>query len=348
MWSRRPRVRVPSLTPRKVPAIGRLSPITGLSGPRATGTDTGTDARASITGSGAGEGGDEPPIRFVGDELDLYAEYHFELVQKIVRDVQYVSRENAEDACAHAWLKFLQRQPDRDGDRWKGWLYVTAKREAWKLNALEFKEREDRPAPVLRTSSSRSTRAIGLSERVEFQAALQELKKLPPLLQEVVVVRSQVWRQADVAEAMGLSRQRVAELLVKAALRVSQLNEERHEDERPVASPRAARLRELEDEPPVFGVREAFEVADLCAQADCGQGVDAAHAAQARDRGRPRRGGQQRGDFALEGVAAVHERVDRALGVEHRRLRGRPVECDRGQPVAVALGPGGPSSKRMP
>jgi hypothetical protein len=39
-------------------------------------------------------------------------------------------------------------------------------------------------------------------------------------------------------------------LLVNAGLRVAQLNEERHEDERPVASPRAARLRELEDDPP--------------------------------------------------------------------------------------------------
>jgi DNA-directed RNA polymerase specialized sigma24 family protein len=158
-----------------------------------------------------------------------------------------VTRENAEDA----WLKFLQRQPDRDGDRWKGWLYVTAKREAWKLNALEFKEREEVPAPGAPDLVDPIDPRDRLSERVEFQAALQELRKLPPLLQEVVV-RSQVWRQADVAEAMGLSRQRVAELLVKAALRVSQLNEERHEDERPVASPRAARLRELEDEPPVW------------------------------------------------------------------------------------------------
>jgi DNA-directed RNA polymerase specialized sigma24 family protein len=144
-----------------------------------------------------------------------------------------VSRENAEDACAHAWLKFLQRQPYREGDRWKGWLYVTAKREAWKLIALEFKEREDVPAPGAPDLVDPIDPRDRLSERVEFQAALQELRKLPPLLQEVVVVRSQVWRQAD------------------AALRVSQLNEERHEDERPVASPRAARLRELEDEPPV-------------------------------------------------------------------------------------------------
>jgi DNA-directed RNA polymerase specialized sigma24 family protein len=160
--------------------------------------------------------------------------------------------ENAEDACAHAWLKFLQRQPDRDRDRWKGWLYVTAKREAWKLNALEFKEREDLPASGAPDIVEPIDPRDRLSERVEFQAALQELKKLPPLLQEVVVVRSQVWKQADVADAMGLSRSRVAQLLVDAALRVSQLNEERHENERPVASPRAARLRELEDEPPVW------------------------------------------------------------------------------------------------
>jgi hypothetical protein len=197
------------------------------------------------------EGGDEPPIRFRGDELDLYTEFHFELVQKIVRDVRPISRENAEDAAAHAWVEFLRRQPDRDGERWKGWLYITAKREAWKLNVLEFKEREDvsrEGAPDIELVDPRDR----LSERVEFQAALQELRKLPPLLQEVVMVRSQVNRQQDVADVMGLSRQRVAQLLVNASLRVSQLNEERHDDERPVASPRLARLRELEDASPVW------------------------------------------------------------------------------------------------
>jgi hypothetical protein len=33
------------------------------------------------------------------------------------------------------------------------------------------------------------------------------------------------------------------------------------------------------------------------------------------------------------------ERVDRALGVEHRRLRGRPAQLDGRQPVAVSLRP---------
>ena len=88
------------------------------------------------------------------------------------------------------------------------------------------------------------------AERLEFQAALQELRRLPPQLQEVVVIRSQVWRQSDVAEVLGVSRQRVAKLLVEAAMQVAELNEQRHDRERPVASPRAARLRELEDDPP--------------------------------------------------------------------------------------------------
>jgi hypothetical protein len=62
----------------------------------------GNSSSSTTAGTQGEEAGDEPPLRFVGDELDLYAEYHFELVQKIVRDVQYVSHENAEDAYAHA------------------------------------------------------------------------------------------------------------------------------------------------------------------------------------------------------------------------------------------------------
>jgi DNA-directed RNA polymerase specialized sigma24 family protein len=181
LWSRRPRVRVPSLTPQE-------------------------------------EAGNEPPLRLRGDELDLYAEYHFELIRKISRDVRPASRENVEDACAFAWVEFFKKQPDREGDRWKGWLYVAAKRETWRLNAQEWKEREhvtsDDVAP-LEFADPRDH----LAERLEFQAALQELRKLPPLLQEVVMVRSQVWKQGDVAEIMGLSRQRVATLLVAAACR---------------------------------------------------------------------------------------------------------------------------------
>jgi hypothetical protein len=78
------------------------------------------------------------------------------------------------------------------------------------------------------------------------------LRKLSPQMQQVVLIRSQVWKQDDIADVMEISRQRVATLPVDAALKVAGLNEERHDRERPVASPRAARLRELEEAPPVW------------------------------------------------------------------------------------------------
>jgi hypothetical protein len=51
-------------------------------------------------------------------------------------------------------------------------------------------------------------------------------------------MHSQSSRHQDAADLMGLSHPRVAPLLVQAAQRVAQLNEQRHEDERAVASPR--------------------------------------------------------------------------------------------------------------
>ena len=87
-------------------------------------------------------------------------------------------------------------------------------------------------------------------ERIRFDAALQELKKLPPALQRVVLIRSQVWKQEEVAEVMGIRPDQVDRLLRAAAIQLAEVNENRHDRERPVASPRAARLRELEDDPP--------------------------------------------------------------------------------------------------
>src|ERR1700754_1979681 len=101
--------------------------------------------------------------------------------------------------------------------------------------------------------SIRSTRhriRVTGSPSVDFEAALEELQKLPIRVQQVVLANSQVWRHQDVADILGISRQRVAQVLVEAAIEVAALNERRHEADRPVASPRSARLRELEHEPP--------------------------------------------------------------------------------------------------
>lgn len=87
-------------------------------------------------------------------------------------------------------------------------------------------------------------------ERLEFQAALEELDKLPEHLRAVVLVHSQVKRHADIAEVLGVSRQRVGYLLQQVTVAIQDRAERRAEAERPVASPRAARLRELQDDPP--------------------------------------------------------------------------------------------------
>ena len=79
---------------------------------------------------------------------------------------------------------------------------------------------------------------------------MQELRKLPPALQRVVLIRSQVWKHEEVAEVMGIRPEQVDRLLRAAAIQLAEVNENRHDRERPVASPRAARLRELEDDPP--------------------------------------------------------------------------------------------------
>ncbi len=142
-----------------------------------------------------------------------------------------------EDACSFAWVQFFRYQPSRDRE-WRGWLFRTAQREAWRLNAQQYAER-----PMLHDTD-------GYEERLEFQAALEELHKLPEHLRAVVLLNAAVGRHADVAAILGVSRQHVGYLLQQVSVAVQDRAERRAELERPVASPRAARLRELQDEPP--------------------------------------------------------------------------------------------------
>jgi DNA-directed RNA polymerase specialized sigma24 family protein len=95
-------------------------------------------------------------------------------------------REDIEDACAFAWLRFLQRQPDRD-QAWKGWLVTVAKHEAWKLNARHLEtqaivgEDELEFGTTLEPADPRDR----LETVLEFHAAMEELRgpeKVPPIL----------------------------------------------------------------------------------------------------------------------------------------------------------------------
>jgi DNA-directed RNA polymerase specialized sigma24 family protein len=70
-----------------------------------------------------------------GDEGELFASFHNELVRKVRRAVR-TSEANVDDACAFAWTQFLRYQPDRERN-WRGWLHRVASREALHLHIQE-------------------------------------------------------------------------------------------------------------------------------------------------------------------------------------------------------------------
>jgi hypothetical protein len=109
----------------------------------------GTVSQEATAGT-QGETEPDPRVRFRGDELDLYAEFHPELLRMLRANVR-CAPEDIDDAASFAWVQFLRYQPSRD-NAWKGWLYRTAQREAWRLNAEHCRA-------SLRPIGSPSTRA---------------------------------------------------------------------------------------------------------------------------------------------------------------------------------------------
>ena len=156
------------------------------------------------TSEGSASDRDEPPIRFRGDEPDLYLAYNHVLNGLIRRDVG-AAPEDIEDACQFAWIQFFRYQPDRDRN-WRAWLYRTAQREAWRLTAVRRSEVRIEPDPAARgrgTTEEPADPRDRLDERVEFLAAMQELSRLSIRMQQTVIVRSQVRKQIEVAEILG-------------------------------------------------------------------------------------------------------------------------------------------------
>ena len=86
---------------------------------------------------------DFPPAR--GDEADLFRAFHATLMRSVARSVGTSSPQVVEDACAFAWAAFLERQPDRDRN-WRGWLYRTAERHAWRLERVIHQTESLEPA----------------------------------------------------------------------------------------------------------------------------------------------------------------------------------------------------------
>ena len=77
-----------------------------------------------------------------------------------------------------------------------------------------------------------------LDERVEFLSAMQELSRLSIRMQQTVIVRSQVRKQIEVAEILGVTTARVNYLLRRASEKLDEMATRRAE--------RSGRSRRLE------------------------------------------------------------------------------------------------------
>src|SRR4051812_34693380 len=119
-----------------------------------------------------------------GDEAELFALFNDELVRRVSRSVR-TGPETVMDACSIAWMQFLRYQPDRDQE-WRGWLFRTAEREAWRLDKERYRAKsldadlsEPAHAPEPRDDLDQ------YRQRDELEAAVDVLAQLPPRLRRI-------------------------------------------------------------------------------------------------------------------------------------------------------------------
>lgn len=191
-----------------------------------------------------------PPPR--GDEAQLFREFNDDLMRLVNSNVHSSSPQTVEDACAFAWTKFMEHQPDRD-QNWRGWLFRTAQREAWAI---------ERALAAVRDPADNHARfgygpgvAPSAFDDMELQARVEDaisiLRGLPERLQHVAMLRALGFRYRDIEEITGHKHGRVKTLVVRAGDHVHDVLEARAAEE-PHPSPRAARLAELERDQPAW------------------------------------------------------------------------------------------------
>jgi RNA polymerase sigma factor (sigma-70 family) len=187
-----------------------------------------------------------------GDEARLFLEFNEMLISRVSRTV-FTSPEVVEDACATAWTKFLIHQPDRQ-QSWKGWLFRTAEREAWRLDRMRYAALAIDPAeasshPAAINEPPDPTNPIEL--RTDLNDAVGILEELSPRLRRIAFLRASGLRYRDIGEITGDSPTRVNQLVADANRRIhAALGRLREADQ--AVPPRAKRLRDLEESPPAW------------------------------------------------------------------------------------------------
>ena len=177
-----------------------------------------------------------------GDEEELFQRYADRL-RRVTQVSVNTTREIVDDACAFAWMKLITNQPRRETVF--AWLRTVARNEAIRLDGIArgISSIDTGPAPT-ETAATRN--------RVETTQAMLELRErleeLPAREREVVLLQAAGWRYQELAEFLDVSDTRINQLLARASARMREMDIRDHD----VTSPRARRLRELEDDPPTY------------------------------------------------------------------------------------------------
>jgi RNA polymerase sigma factor (sigma-70 family) len=181
-----------------------------------------------------------------GDEHELFERYS-ERLRRATKLAIRTTPDIVDDACAFAWMKLVSNQPERATVF--GWLRMVARNEALRLDRLsrsvsgrvshDFSNAGEFIVPASRGKAEVAQGLMELHERLE---------QLPQRQREIVFLNAAGWRYADIAQDLGISEARVGQLLARASQQMREMDMRALE----VTSPRGRRLREIEDDPPLY------------------------------------------------------------------------------------------------
>jgi hypothetical protein len=142
----------------------------------------------------------------------------------------------------------MRCQPDRDR-AWRSWLVTTAQREAWRLHATEAAhigfELPGKENLLGDAVDPRDT----LELRSELRAALDLLAAVPERRREAKALQITGFTYDEIGDRLGIGHTRVNALVAEANAAIRREHRRVAPEQQP-RSARAARLHELEEQPP--------------------------------------------------------------------------------------------------
>lgn len=154
----------------------------------------------------------EPATAMRGDETELYRQLQPRLLA-VLRWAVSAREQTLEDACSFAWVQLIRYQSDR-GWRVLGWLYVTARREALRLIAIEARTPTLEPAGDHHLIAFPTPAEEGSRERA--REALEALGALPERQRRLLALQAGGFSYSEIAALEGISWRTVDRQLTRA------------------------------------------------------------------------------------------------------------------------------------